>query len=126
MIRSIDCFWLEGVYWRLCVRFGKAVDEEEEGARRGDWRRFSDFVAFPGEGFVLRVDFFENARGRAVCAARELYDAIGMVLDGRVRKELKGCELGRLISEASLSGWHQRTVWKEDELVLTNLHSIAR
>lgn len=92
---------------------GRGEGEEEE-ARRKDWRQFSDFVGFEGEGFGVRVEFLEYVRGRAVEAGRELFGVIGNLLDGRGRKELNGRELKFLIGEARLTGFgseRARTSW---------------
>ncbi|CZT21417.1 uncharacterized protein RCC_07280 [Ramularia collo-cygni] len=113
-IRSVDCLWLEGVYWRLCLRLGKECGEgwEEADARKRDWRQFSGFVEKEGEGFAIKVEFFDSVKAKAEVAAEMLRGIVAGMLDGMDEKELGKKELRCLVSGAGLEGWEPRGVFR--------------
>lgn len=122
----MDCFWLECVYWRFCVRLGVGVEGEESAARERDWRQFRDCVCWAGEGFVVRVEFFEHVRERAVEAVGVLGRVLEGLLEGRERKVLKRSELVGLLGDERFCSWgfaRRWKVWGDEVGVMEHLRS---
>lgn len=108
-VRGIDCFWVEGVYCRLCVRLGNHEGSwGEEEARRRDWRQFAGFVEDMGEGFRVRVEFFEGFRERAQGGLEGMGRVVAGIVEGREGMGLGRRELGGIVSGADMRGWDGR------------------
>ncbi|KXT12902.1 hypothetical protein AC579_10463 [Pseudocercospora musae] len=110
--RSIDWYWLEGLYWRLSIHLqtpGTIHAEtvwEDDRARESDPHRHEASETFERTRFVLRLDCAGHVKRRATAAAKRAAEYLETLLgahDGRMGRS----EVTALLNGIALTGYEQ-------------------
>lgn len=109
--RSIDWYWLEGLYWRLSIHLhtpgisSRDTAWEDSRARENDPHRHESCETFERESFVLRLDYAGHVK-RTACAAAERAAGLLETLvgdDGRLGRK----QVASLLIGVALTGYEQ-------------------